>query len=137
MVELDMVITHRNVIAIWQKIALGVDSLGDGGSSSVSMAPSGSINVDTTPTIPAASRVPILIPSTISPLSKRVWESDAFVEKEYASVRKWVASVGKTDVLLLNHSLRSSDEELFGPCPIIKGTHDTQDPTVTTSGANP
>ena len=37
MVELDIVITHRNVMAIWKKIVQGFDSLGGGGSGSVSV----------------------------------------------------------------------------------------------------
>ena len=68
MVELDMVITQRNVMVIWKKLAQGFDSLGDGGSESVSMAPSASMNVE--PTMPCASTMPVGIPRTISQVSK-------------------------------------------------------------------
>ena len=63
MVELDMVITQRNVMVIWKKLAQGFNSLGDGGSGSVSMAPSTSMNVDHT--VPCASRVVVGIPITM------------------------------------------------------------------------
>ena len=59
MVELDMVITHRNVMAIWKKLAMGVDSLGDGGSGNASMDPE--MNVDPNPTIPTVSTMPVRI----------------------------------------------------------------------------
>ena len=68
MVELDMVITQRNVMVIWKKISQGFDSLGDGGSGNVSMAPSTSMNVDST--MPCASTVPVGIPRTISHVFK-------------------------------------------------------------------
>ena len=68
MVELDMVITQRNVMAIWKKLAHGFDSLGDGCSGSVSMAPFASMNVD--PTVPAASTLPVRILRVFSQLSK-------------------------------------------------------------------
>ena len=64
MVELDMVIMQRDVMAIWKKLAQGFDSLGDGGSGSVSMAPSSSMNVS--PTMHAVYIVPSLISTTIS-----------------------------------------------------------------------
>ena len=68
MVELDMVITQRNVMGIWKKLAQGFDSLADGGSSSVSMAPFASMNVE--PTVPTASIVRVHILRTISQISK-------------------------------------------------------------------
>ena len=57
MVELDMVITQRNDMVIWKRLAQGFDSSSDGGSGIVSMAPSASMNVDCT--IPCTSIVPI------------------------------------------------------------------------------
>ena len=86
MVEVDMVIMQRNVMVIWKKLAQGFDSLGDGGSANVSMAPYSSMNVD--PTMPAASTVPVRIPRMISQLSKQACEYDAFVGKVDASVGK-------------------------------------------------
>ena len=68
MVELDMVITQRNVMVIWKRLAEGFDPSGDGGRGSVSMAPSASMNVDRT--VSCASTVPIGIPRTISHVSK-------------------------------------------------------------------
>ena len=64
MVELDMVIMQRNVMAIWKKLAQGFDSFCDGGSESVSMAPSASMNIE--PTVPAAYTVSVRIPKMIS-----------------------------------------------------------------------
>ena len=40
MVELDVVITHRDIMAIWKRLALGLDSLDTGGSGNVSITPS-------------------------------------------------------------------------------------------------
>ena len=68
MVELDMGIAQRNVMAIWKILAQGFDSLDDGGSGSVFMAPSTSMNVD--PTMLAASTLLVQIPRMISELSK-------------------------------------------------------------------
>ena len=93
MVELDMVITQRNVMAIWKKLAEGFDSLDDGGSGSVSMAPSASMNVD--PTMLAASTLLVQIPRMISELSKQARESDAFVGKWMFLWRKWMLLWGK------------------------------------------
>ena len=56
-------------------------------------------------------------------------KANPFVGKADASIKKVV-------VLLLKHSLPSSDEELFGPCPMVEETQDTQDPDVTIGGAN-
>ena len=39
MMELDMLIMERDMMDMWQKLAVVVDSLGDGGSENVSMAP--------------------------------------------------------------------------------------------------
>ena len=39
MLELDMLIMERDMMDMWKKLAVGVDSLGDGGSKNVSMAP--------------------------------------------------------------------------------------------------
>ena len=86
MVELNMVITQRNVMVIWKRLAEGFDPLGDGGSGSVSMDPSASINVDGT--LSFASTMPIGIPRTISQVSKRGRESDASVGKADTSVEK-------------------------------------------------
>ena len=69
-VELDLVITHRDVMAIWKRLALGLDSLDTRGSGSVSMAPSGSMNVGLTPTMAPATTVPLSISTTITELSK-------------------------------------------------------------------
>ena len=80
-VESYMVITHKDVMAIWKILAMGLDSTGDGGSGSVSMAPSGSMNVVSYPTMPPASMVPFLISTTITQLSKWVREVDAYVGK--------------------------------------------------------
>ena len=130
-----MVITQRNVMAIWKKLAQGFDSLGDGGSSSVSLAPYASMNVD--PTMPAASTVHVYIPTTISQLYKQARESDASVGKVDASVEKVNASVGKAAVLALKPSIPSSYEEFFGPCRIVEEIQDTHDPAITISGVNP
>ena len=105
-------------MVIWKKIAQGFDSLGDGGSESVSMAPFASMNVE--PTIPSASTVPIGIGRTISQVSKRACESDASVGKVDTFVEKLDFSVGKASVMALNPSLLSSDEEYFGPCRIVE-----------------
>ena len=51
MLDLDMVIMDRDMMAMWKKLAVGVDSLGDVGSSNVFMAPE--MNVDPALTIPA------------------------------------------------------------------------------------
>ena len=68
MVELDMVITQRNVMVIWKRLAEGFDPSGDGGSGSVSMAPSASMNVDRT--VPCVYTVPFGIPRMICHVSK-------------------------------------------------------------------
>ena len=69
----------------WKTLAMELESMGDGGSDSVSMPPSGSMNISLVPAMPPASMVPFLIPTTITQPSKRVREADA--------------SVGKTDPL--------------------------------------
>ena len=131
MLELDMVIMDRDLMAMWKKLAVGVESLGDGGSNNVSMAPE--MNVDPSPTIPSVSTIPV----TISQLSKQALESDASVGKAHAFVGKVNPSVGKPDASIgKDVGLPSSDEEGFGPCPMVEEMQETQDPTVTTSGAN-
>ena len=135
MVELDAVITQRNVMAIWKKLAEGFDSLDDGGSGNVSMVSSSSINVE--PMVPATSTVVVRIPRTISQLFEQARQSNASVGKEDASVEKADASVGKATVVALKPSLLYLDEEFFGPCPIVEEMQDTQDPAVTINSANP
>ena len=39
MLELDMFIMERDMMDMWKKLVVGVDSLGDGGRENVSMAP--------------------------------------------------------------------------------------------------
>ena len=39
MMELDMLIMERDIMDMWKKLVVGVDSLGDRGSKNVSMAP--------------------------------------------------------------------------------------------------
>ena len=129
-----MVITQRNVMVIWKKLAQGFNSLGDGGSGSVSMDSSASMNLD--PIIPCASTVPVGIPRMISHISKRGHEFDAYVGKADTSVEKLDFSVGKASVVALKPTLLSSNEEFFGTFCIVEEMHDTQDPTITIS-ANP
>ena len=131
MLDLDMVIMERDIMGMWKKLALGVDSLGDGGSGNVSMAPE--MNVDAAPTIPAVSTVLV----TIRELFKGGLESDASVGKANASMGKANPSVGKPDASVGKAAgLPYLDEEVFGPCPMVEETQDTWDPAVTTSAAN-
>ena len=123
----------------WKKLAVGVESLADGDRKNVSMALE--MNVDTAPTIVAVSIVPV----TISDLFKGVQKCQASVGKAIVSVEKANASVGKTNdsvgkvvVLPLKCILPLSDKEMCGPSLMAKQTklQNTQDPAVTTSGAN-
>ena len=54
-----MLIMERDMMDMWKKLAMGVDSLGDGGSKNVYMAPE--MNVDPAPTILIVSIVPVTI----------------------------------------------------------------------------
>ena len=59
LLDLDMVIMDRDMMATWKKLAVGVESLVDGSSSNVSIALE--MNVDPIPMIPAVSIVPVTI----------------------------------------------------------------------------
>ena len=139
MLELDMLIMERDMMDMWKKLAVGVDSLGDGDSKNVSIALE--MNFDPVPTILVVSTVPV----TISDIFKGGQECHASVGKAIASMEKANPFVGKIDdtvekvvILHLKHSLPLSDEELCGPSLMAEetNTHNTQDLIVTTSGAN-
>ena len=89
MMDLDMVIMERDIMGMWKKLALGVDSLGDGGSGNVSMAPE--MNVDLAPMIPDVSTMPV----TISELFKGGQECDAYVGKRMHLWKKQILLWGK------------------------------------------
>ena len=59
MLDLDMVIMERDMMEMWRKLAMGVDSLGDVGRGNISMAPE--MNVEPTPAIPFVSIVHVTI----------------------------------------------------------------------------
>ena len=97
------------------------------------------MNVDPAPTILDVSTILV----TTSDIFKGGEECDAAVGKADASVEKVNPSMGKTNaslgklvVLPLKFSLPFSDEEVCGPSLMAEETHNTQDPTVTMSGAN-
>ena len=97
------------------------------------------MNVDPDPMILVVYAVLV----TISDLFKGVQECDAFVgkvntcvEKANPAVGKMNASVGKAVVLPLKRNLPFSDEEVCGPSLMAEEMQNTQDPVVTTSGAN-
>ena len=117
--ELDTVITHRDAMTAWKKLVMGLDSTGDGGSGNVSMAPSGSMNVDSVSTAPHSSTVSFSIPSAITQHPKRVREPHA--------------SVCKTARLPVKLSELSTNEKLYGACPILEENQETQDPAATIS----
>ena len=130
--ELDMLIMERDMMDMWKKLDVGVDSLGDGGSENVSMAPE--MNVGPTP---------MILPVTISEVFKggeecdaSVGKADASMEKVNPSMGKTNASLGKVTILPLKHSLPSLDEEMCGPSFMGEETQNTQDPDFTMSGAN-
>ena len=134
-----MLIMERDMMDMWKKLVVGVDSLGDGGSKNVSMAPK--MNVDPAPMILTISIVPV----TISELFKGGQECDASVGKAIASVEKENPFVGKMDdsvekvsLLPLKHSLPLLDEELCGTSLMAEEMkkQNMQDPAVTTSGVN-
>ena len=121
-----MLIMEKDMMDMWKKLAVGGDSLGDGGSENVSMAPE--MNVDPTPMILVVSIVPV----TISDLFKGGEECDACVGKANSSVEKENPSVGKTDaslgkavVLPLKRSLPFSDEQVCGHSLMAEETHKT------------
>ena len=91
MLDLVMVMMERDIMGMWKKLSLGVDSLGDRGSGNVSMAPE--MNVDLTPTIPVVYTVLV----TISELFKGGLESNTSAGKPHASVGKANPSMGKLD----------------------------------------
>ena len=126
MMELDMLIMERDIMDMWKKLVVGVDSLADGDSENVSMALE--MNVDPAPTILAVSTVPL----TISELFKGGEECDASagkadssVEKANPSVGKMDASVGNAIVLPLKHSLPFSDEQVCGHSLMAEETQNT------------
>ena len=111
-----MLIMERDIMDMWKKLAVGIDTLGDGGNKNVSMAPE--MNVDPAPTILTVSTVLV----TISELFKGGEECDASagkadssIEKANPSMGKTYASLGKAVVLPLKPSLPFSNEELCGP----------------------
>ena len=134
-----MLIMERDIMDMWKKLVVGVESLADGDSENVSMALE--MNVDPAPMILVVSTIPI----TITELFKGGEKCQASVGKAIVSMEKSNPSVGKTDdsvgkvvVIPLKHSLPLLDEEICGPSLMAKETQmqNTQDPAVTTSGAN-
>ena len=91
---------------MWKKLAMGVDSLGDGGSENVSMDPKR--NADPAPMILIVSTFSVIISELFKGVQEcgaSVGKVDAYVEKENPSVGKTDASVGKGVVLPLKCSI--------------------------------
>ena len=117
--ELDNVLTHRDVMTAWKKLALGLGMAGEAGIGNISAVSTGSMNMGSVPTTPHSSSVTFLTPSTITQL-------------QHKRVRDLDVPVCKSTPLPIKLSELSTDEEFYEAYLILEEIQETPDPAATT-----